>query len=149
MKKKSTFVVVFEPLFYVILILILLSVYMMMEITPQKNSLDEVDISDSWREYPSPRVHYHRNSSSKIGFLTSKGLSDPVILPLFGEQAPNRRHRWNYHTMNDTQQRSSSVKLPIMFKDRDCMDEVACDEVYGGDIMRVHGYEQPFVVHVY
>jgi len=99
-----------------------------------------------------PRVHPHPHASDsfrKIGFLTSRELADSVILPLFGERAPYRRHRWNYYTMTDTQQSLSSVKLPVMYRDRSCVDEVACDEIYTDDIVRVHGYESPFVVHVY
>lgn len=99
-----------------------------------------------------PRVHSHphgADSFRKIGFLTSRELADSVILPLFGEAAPYRRHRWNYYTMTDTHQSLSSVKLPVMYRERSCVDEVACDEIYTGDIVRVHGYESPFVVHVY
>lgn len=99
-----------------------------------------------------PRVHSHphgTDSFRKIGFLTSRELADSVILPLFGEAAPYRRHRWNYYTMTDTHQSLSSVKLPVMYRERSCVDEVACDEIYTGDIVRVHGYESPFVVHVY
>lgn len=99
-----------------------------------------------------PRVHSHphgTDSIRKIGFLTSRELADSVILPLFGEPAPYRRHRWNYYTMTDTHQSLSSVKLPVMYRERSCVDEVACDEIYTGDIVRVHGYESPFVVHVY
>ena len=96
--------------------------------------------------------HSHPHSTDslrKIGFLTSRELADSVILPLFGEPASYRRHRWNYYTMTDTQQSLSSVKLPVMYRDRSCVDEVACDEIYTGDIVRVHGYDPPFVVHVY
>lgn len=99
-----------------------------------------------------PRVHSHphgTDSFRKIGFLTSREIADSVILPLFGEPAPYRRHRWNYYTMTDTNQSLSSVKLPVMYRERSCVDEVACDEIYTGDIVRVHGYESPFVVHVY
>jgi hypothetical protein len=99
-----------------------------------------------------PNVHSHphgTDSFRKIGFLTSRELADSVILPLFGDPAPYRRHRWNYYTMTDTHQRLSSVKLPVMYRERSCVDEVACDEIYTGDIVRVHGYESPFVVHVY
>ena len=99
-----------------------------------------------------PRVHSHphgTDSFRKIGFLTSRELADSVILPLFGEPAHYRRNRWNYYTMTDTHQSLSSVKLPVMYKERSCVDEVACDEIYTGDIVRVHGYDSPFVVHMY
>ena len=90
-----------------------------------------------------------RKEFRKIGFLTSRELSDAIILPLFADNAPYRRHRWNYYTINDTNQEISAVRLPVMFKDRDCMDEVACDEAYSGDHMRVHGYATAFTVYIY
>lgn len=85
----------------------------------------------------------------KIGFLTSREMSDHVIMPLFGEPAPYRRQRYNYYTVNDTHNALSIVKLPLYHRDRDCTDEVACDEIYSGDLIRVHGYEAPFVAEVY
>lgn len=103
---------------------------------------------------PTPTRHEHRHPHAheafrKVGFLTSRELADSVILPLFGDAAPYRRHRWNYYTVTDTRQSLSSVKLPVLHRDRSCVDEVACEELYTGDVVRVHGYESPFVVHVY
>ena len=97
-----------------------------------------------WRRLTSSSLSFR-----KVGFLTSRELADSVILPLFGEIAPYRRHRWNYYTVTDTHQSLSSVKLPVLHKERSCVDEVACEELYSGDIVRVHGYESPFTVHVY
>ena len=99
-----------------------------------------------------PPIHLHQPQpwqARKIGFLTSREMADSTILPLFGEQSPHRRHRWNYYTINDTRQHVSSVKLPVSFHDRNCMDEVACDEMYTNDVVQVHGYGTPFIVHRY
>lgn len=99
-----------------------------------------------------PQGHYHPHGKwnfRKIGFLTSREMADPIIMPLFGEPAPYRRHRYNYYTVNDTHNAISAVNLPLYHKDRDCTDEVACDEIYSGDLIRVHGYEAPFVAEVY
>ena len=99
-----------------------------------------------------PQGHYHPHGKwnfRKIGFLTSREMADPIIMPLFGEPAPYRRHRHNYYTVNDTHNTLSAVNLPLYHKDRDCTDEVACDEIYSGDLVRVHGYESPFVAEVY
>ena len=85
----------------------------------------------------------------KIGFLTSRELADSLIMPLFGERAPFRRHRYNYYTVNDPRNSLSEVKLPVYHNERDCTDEVACDEIYSGDIVRVHGYDSAFTVVIY
>ena len=160
--------IIFTPLSPMIVILLGFMVYIIIDMkyeAQQKNHLisdashypmvaEHPILRDHVHSFPlsRPRVHSHphgTDSYRKIGFLTSRELADSVILPLFGEPAPYRRHRWNYYTMTDTQQSISSVKLPVMYRDRSCVDEVACDEIYTGDIVRVHGYESPFVVHVY
>ena len=84
-----------------------------------------------------------------VGYLsqdTSEGV--PRTLPLFAEPSVQRRHRYNYHTTSDTREHMS-VRLPISFKERDCTDEVACDELYTGDSVTVSGYSAPFVVRLY
>lgn len=99
-----------------------------------------------------PRGHYHPHGNfnfRKIGFLTSREMADSIIMPLFGEPAPYRRYRYNYYTVNDTHNSLTSVKLPLYHKDLDCTAEVACDEIYSGDLVRVHGYNAPFVAEVY
>lgn len=109
------------------------------------------------RDHPM-RDHMMRNHSMrdhtmrearKIGFLVSQEMSDSVILPLFGFRTLYRKHRYNYYTVTDAANVESSVKLPVIHRDRDCTEEIACEELYSGDIVRVHGYEQHFNVTIY
>jgi hypothetical protein len=98
------------------------------------------------------RGHYHPHGMwkfRKIGFLTSREMGDPIIMPLFGEPAPYRRHRFNYYTVNDTHNALSAVNLPVHHKEYDCTQELACEELYSGDVVRVHGHDAPFVAEVY
>jgi|SaaInlV_125m_DNA_1040241.scaffolds.fasta_scaffold01003_13 hypothetical protein len=168
-KKKSKFIVLSTPLSPMALILMIFVVVMIIDlrVTDHKSSLSWVDhVAEPMQRLPPtpPMQHYHHprgptpprhhhphgsESFRKIGFLESRELADSIILPLFGDAAPFRRHRWNYYTVTDTRQSLSSVKLPVTYKDRSCVDEVACDELYSGDDVRVHGYDTPFSVHVY
>lgn len=144
-KHKSVFMS--TPLSPMIIILIVFVIYMLIDLKYQMKTNDNyislLNISRGMS--PTQRPDTYR----KIGFLTSRELADSIFLPLFGQPAPYRRHRWNYYTITDTHQLLSSVKLPVIYRDRNCVDEVACEEIYDGDVVRVHGYSSPFVVHVY
>ena len=178
-RMKRKIVLISTPLSPIIIILLALMVYILIDMRHQEPShanqanqanhsshdhlVDHLSLIDHHPilldQHPNhihslsrSRVHSHPHGTEsfrKIGFLTSRELSDSIILPLFGEPSPYRRHRWNYYTMTDTHQSLSSVKLPVMYRERSCVDEVACDEIYTEDIVRVHGYDSPFVVHVY
>ena len=74
--------------------------------------------------------------------------SGTEILPLFGRPRWPGAHRWNYYTSTDSFQ---SVKLPIFFKQRDCLDDNGCDEVYDGDSINIpqYGNERDFKANIY
>jgi hypothetical protein len=98
------------------------------------------------RPLPIPRLD---TAYRTLGFLTSRGLRQPAqVLPLYGAHAPHRRHRFNYYTLSDSRAHLS-VRLPVLFRNRDCTDEVACDELFGGEVVRVHGQDDDFTVTLY
>jgi hypothetical protein len=80
-------------------------------------------------------------SYDQLGILTR----DDVILPLFGKQL-HRNQKWNYYTMSDKQ---VSVKLPVVRNNKSCTGEYGCDELFSGDMVLIHGYEQAFKVLIY
>jgi hypothetical protein len=41
------------------------------------------------------------------------------------------------------------VKLPITNKNKDCMDEYGCDEIYDKDNVTVRGYNKNYKVELY
>lgn len=53
------------------------------------------------------------------------------IMPLFGEPSTTRRGRYYYYTI------SNGIKLALKYNNRDCMEEVACEEVYDGEEVKV------------
>jgi hypothetical protein len=81
------------------------------------------------------------NSYQQIGLLTR----DEVMLPLFGKQL-HRNQKWSYYTMSD---RQVSVKLPVVRNNKSCTGEYGCDELFSGDTVLIHGYEQAFKVLIY
>jgi len=68
------------------------------------------------------------------------------ILPLYGRQTAYRSDRYNYYTRTDSY---NPVQLPINYQRRDCMDDIGCDELLGGESIRVSGLEKTGNVEVY
>ena len=84
--------------------------------------------------------HAHRESNEPhvVGFITDE---DSQVMPLWGTKSHTRRHRWNYHTVNDANNYQSVVRLPVTYQERDCTDEFACDELYDDDVIQVQDKE--------
>lgn len=77
--------------------------------------------------------------TGKVGFLSFEN----EVWPLFKYEAPYRRHRYTYYTVNDV------IKVPVYYKNRNCLEELACDEIFHGDIVNIHGYDRDYVVYLY
>lgn len=82
----------------------------------------------------------------QVGILKSLDGSEPIALPLFGRRLPNRPDRWEYYTATDKQ---NMLRVPIVFENRDCLEEVGCNEVYKGDKIEVPVYDKTFEVQLY
>lgn len=82
----------------------------------------------------------------QVGILTPVKSSKEKILPLMGRPLYTRRDLWQYYTMSDS---NNSVKLPIRFKGKNATNEYGVDQIYGGSIVYVEGYDQAFKVTIY
>jgi len=81
----------------------------------------------------------------QIGILTRIGGKE-TILPLMGKPLITNRDRWNFYTLSES---NNMIKLPITFKNRRCMTEQGCDNIYNGDTVYVEGYNDAFKVTTY
>ena len=61
--------------------------------------------------------------------------------PLF-----TNREKWQYYSMSD---QNNSVKLPIIFKNKNATNEYGVDKIYNNDTVYVEGYKQAFKVTEY
>lgn len=68
------------------------------------------------------------------------------VLPLYGRQTAYRSDRYNYYTRTDTY---NPVQLPIKFEKRDCMDSIGCNEILGGEHIKIQGINKEGDVEVY
>ena len=104
--------------------------------------------------YPSRPPEYPlRNSTTsyqQMGVLVlnepDAATPEPVILPLFGRKQYSR-DRWEYYCASD---KFHMMRLPVSFENRDCQDDVGCNEIYNGQSVSVPDYgNKPFTARIY
>jgi hypothetical protein len=72
--------------------------------------------------------------------------SDDKLLPLYGRQTGYRSDRFNYYTRTDTY---NPVQLPIRYERKDCMDTIGCNELFGGETVKIKGIDKEGRVEIY
>mgnify|MGYP006139063291 FL=1 len=90
-----------------------------------------------------PLRPYKPGMFHQMGLLTS---DSGETLPLYGKEVNNRRDRFNFYTTTGT---DNLYPVPLNHKDRDCMDDVGCGELYGNEAVSVTGKTDPFTVNMY
>jgi len=69
------------------------------------------------------------------------------MLPLYGRRSINgSSDRWNYYTRTNE---FNPVPLPLRHKNRDCMDDIGCPEVFSGDSIHVDGTGEKGLVRLF
>ena len=69
------------------------------------------------------------------------------MLPLYGRRSINgSSDRWNYYTRTNEY---NPVPLPLRHKNRDCMDDIGCPEVFSGDSIHVDGTGEKGLVRLF
>lgn len=53
-----------------------------------------------------------------------------TTLPLLGRRIHTGSHKWNYYTLTNS---NIAIKIPLTHKNRDCLDQYGCDELYEDD----------------
>lgn len=87
-----------------------------------------------------------RPEFQQVGTLIYEDGDEPIVLPLFGRPMPTRNDRWEYYTATDKQY---MLKIPIVFEEKDCSDELGCREVYSKDTVFIPAYKKEFKVNLY
>ena len=83
----------------------------------------------------------------QVGVLVEDSGGSDKLIPLYGEQTYNGSKQWRYYTSSDGFQ---SVKLNVLHKNKNCMDEYGCDEIYDGNDATVNGYSgKTFKANIY
>ena len=108
---------------------------------------------------PSRKINIKTRGEEKfeqIGILSKKDVSNntvlpgnnnkSVVIPLIGRKTYINSRRWNYYTATD---KYHVVKIPIYVKNKNCLDDLGCDELYDGDIINIPEYNGDFIVKLY
>lgn len=84
----------------------------------------------------------------QVGILTSNETDkEPIVLPLYGRKLYNRSDRWQYYTATD---KNNMIRLPLTFGNRECEDDVGCNEINSGDNLSISTYSgRTFTATIY
>ena len=143
----------------------------------QETDIDRMLLND--RLYPPLSRNYHQDTTGKIessqkglpinietrgsggdfqqvGILSKNVINkddetpgnntDSNILPLYGKPTYRGSNKWLYYTETD---KLNPVKIPITVNNRDCTDDIGCDELYDGGEVVIPSYNGVFKVKIY
>lgn len=68
------------------------------------------------------------------------------IFPLFGELVYPGGNMWRYYTGSDN---FPTVKLEVHYRNRDCMSDTGCEEIYEGQRCKVDGFDCEWIAKIY
>jgi hypothetical protein len=72
---------------------------------------------------------------------------DGKMLPLYGRRTMRgSSDRWNYYTRTDT---FNPVPIPLRYKNRDCMEDIGCQELFSGEPVTLDGTGESGTVRVF
>ena len=85
----------------------------------------------------------------KPGYVQQMGVlvgPDEETLPLYGKEVRGRRDQYHYYTTTPGEQ---VYPLPVTINNRDCMDDIGCQELYGNESVSVLGQTGSFQTKLY
>lgn len=83
----------------------------------------------------------------QVGALIENRTSgDSKVLPLYGKPTYPGSRYWLYYTNSDAY---SPVKLPVNSKNRCCLDDQGCEELWAESDVSVQGFSNGFKVNLY
>ena len=98
---------------------------------------------ESKSRIPEPIREYNPDNNQQIGILTSDA---GVVLPLYGKQKRDRRNRYGYYTMSPGNQ---AYPVPLVHNGRNCMENLGCEEFFGGEKVSMVGSDVNYNVELY
>jgi hypothetical protein len=94
-------------------------------------------------EYRGPPLREYKPSSfQQVGLL----MGGTETFPIYGKPSYAYRDRWNYYT---TTQGEQMYPLPISNGDRDCTEDIGCNELYGNEDLSILGKEGTYKSKIY
>jgi len=103
----------------------------------------EIPVNTEPEFRPPPIKEYKPGHVQQMGILLGE---DGETLPLYGKEVRGRRDRYHYYTSTPGQQIYS---IPVSYDNRDCMDDIGCQELYGQEKVSVLGKGTPYEAKLY
>lgn len=95
-------------------------------------------------EFRNPPIKtYEPKNIQQIGVLLG---SDEQIFPLYGKKTKSYRNRYNYYT---TVGNNNLYSIPVLYKNKDCMETIGCDELFDKDKVNILGKNGEYDVNIY
>tara|TARA_R110002073_G_scaffold141213_2_gene292336 strand:+ start:85 stop:546 length:462 start_codon:yes stop_codon:yes gene_type:complete len=92
---------------------------------------------------PPPIKRYKPPQFNQMGLLIN---NTGDTLPLYGKESRTHRNRYHYYTTTSGEQ---IFPIPITHKERECIDDIGCDEFYGNEKVSVLGKDTEYTAKVY
>ena len=90
-----------------------------------------------------PLKRYKPGRFQQMGLLKN---DEGEMLPLYGRESRTHRDRYHYYTTTSGDQ---IFPLNITVDDRDCSEDVGCQELYGNETVNVNGKDTGYSVDIY
>ena len=97
---------------------------------PERDWMTSPDLSSiraSTRNLPTIPTRGIPETYQQMGVLR---VDDGSVLPLYGRPTASRSDRYQYYSRTDTY---NPVQLPVRHNNRNCVDDVGCNELFDGD----------------
>jgi len=88
---------------------------------------DLTSLVSSTRNLPSISTRGIPEQYQQMGILQ---MDTGATLPLYGRQTLSRSDRFQYYSRTDTY---NPVQVPVRYKNRDCVDDIGCEQLFDGD----------------
>lgn len=101
------------------------------------------------REAVTPEFRKPPIKEYKPGYVQQMGVlvgENEETLPLYGKEVMGRRDRYHFYTTTGGE---NLYPLPISYENRDCMDDIGCNELYGSENVSVTGKSGTYNVQMY
>lgn len=132
-----------------IIVIILLLVILMWQKPPEVQVVTEkvyipvVEKTPVPEYRPPPYKTYKPPTYQQMGLLLGE---DGSTLPLWGRQTWGYKDRYNYYSTTPGDQ---LYPLPITHQNRDCTEDIGCQELYGGEQVDVFSKNVPYTTKIY
>lgn len=92
---------------------------------------------------------YSQQGQGQTQIGTISNLQDQLIMPLYRKPSPTHKDRYIYYTITNGSNGIQPLILPVYKNERNCMENIGCQELYDNDLLFIPQYNRFFKVDVF